>query len=146
MEGVDEEPQAADAAPGRLDPDALEGLRELAEQDPDRIRHAVRLFVEDARARVEQLLAAHRRGDAAQVRGLAHSLKGGSAIFGAASMAALCAEIERAAIQDLGLDGAVVARLQSELESAAAALGDAFGFETGDGGQGTSAGPGASNR
>jgi signal transduction histidine kinase/CheY-like chemotaxis protein/HPt (histidine-containing phosphotransfer) domain-containing protein len=143
-------PDAGDdrsSADGPLEPSALEGLRELAEQDPDGIRNMVRLFVEDAGSRVEQLGAAHRRGDAAQVRALAHSLRGSSATFGAASIAELCTQIERAALDDVARVGPTILRVQSELETAAAALAEAFGFETGDGGaQGASEDPDASNR
>jgi CheY-like chemotaxis protein len=58
------------------------------------------MFVDETRGRLERLRDAIEDDDADAVAGIAHSLKGSSASFGAARMAALAGAIEQAAAGD----------------------------------------------
>ena len=72
------------------------------------------MFVDETRSRLERLRDAIEADDADAVAGLAHSLKGSSASFGAARMAALAGAIEQAAAGDPD----ELLELQAELEQA----------------------------
>jgi HPt (histidine-containing phosphotransfer) domain-containing protein len=54
------------------------------------------MFLEEATLRVARLRVVQEREDAAAIAGLAHTLKGSGAAFGAGVLSALCAEIEDA--------------------------------------------------
>jgi histidine phosphotransfer protein HptB len=102
------DPKQDDAAP-KLDEQALARLREL---DPDgrhgvmqRVLQAYETSLERQLAKAVEALAA---GDAAAVGGIAHMLKSSSASVGALTLAARCAEIDRAVragtLTDLGAE------------------------------------------
>lgn len=75
-----------------------EALRRLAELDPTGANHLLervfRAFEASTLRLIPQLNDAHRTGDRAGVRHVAHTLKSSSASIGAIKLAQLCAEIE----------------------------------------------------
>ena len=113
-----------------LDPEVLSRLQELATQDPSGIAEIVRLFLRDARSRLDSVRAALVRGDLEAASHTAHSLKGSSANLAAHVMASVCGELQRA-IDDGGGGVAteVLSRLYAEFERASVALERAFALE-----------------
>jgi HPt (histidine-containing phosphotransfer) domain-containing protein len=83
--------QSARADP--IDQHVIASLRELG---PDDFHELIRLFLDEAGARVTRLRAVDARED---VAGVAHALRGTGAAFGATKLSALCAEVEHAATQ-----------------------------------------------
>jgi len=73
-----------------------EVLKPLKDLGQDAFRQLITMFLEEATLRVARLRVVQEREDAAAIAGLAHTLKGSGAAFGAGVLAALCAEIEDA--------------------------------------------------
>ncbi|MGD9997416.1 MAG: Hpt domain-containing protein [Ilumatobacteraceae bacterium] len=119
-----------------LDRATVQGLHELGEMSPDgadRIRHLVRTYITDARARTEQLVTAAVERDAAELRSVAHSLVGSSANLGARLVADLGREVEHAARSgDLADVVSLVDRLEAALAEAIVALRLEFGLPEDD--------------
>jgi hypothetical protein len=110
-----------------LDPDALQRLRRSQRPDqPDIIASLLGEFRTSAQPQLAMLQGAVAEADAAALASVAHRLKGEAAIMGALVVSALCAELEalgRAPGQGwLAEATALVARLESELDRAVAAL------------------------
>ena len=105
---------------GPIDPELIAPLRDLG---PDDVQQLIRLFLDEASLRVASLRALQGQGDAALLAGVAHTLRGTSAAFGAVRLGALCADIEQAAP---GGDSSGLARLvdavASEFERVQASL------------------------
>jgi two-component system, sensor histidine kinase and response regulator len=68
--------------------------------DAGRDAGLVSMFLEESLTRVERLRGAIESGDGAEVAGIAHSVKGSAASFGATRMATLASEIEHGAERD----------------------------------------------
>ena len=118
---------AEQSAGGPLDPETLSQIHDLAAQDPSGIAKLVRLFVRDARSRLDSATAAAKQGDLAAIAQTAHSLKGSSANLGAHTMSALCGDLEvasQAGDQDVAIE--LLTRLDAEFERAAIALRNTF--------------------
>ncbi len=86
-------------------------------------------FVRDTPARLAELRAALERGDSAEVRRMAHTVKSSSKLLGATALAQSCAEAEAlAAHGELArLDSAMLARLETEFRHVAAELSELAG-------------------
>jgi HPt (histidine-containing phosphotransfer) domain-containing protein len=83
----------------------------------------VGLYLRDASAQLAALRQAAARGDAHELEGAAHSLKGGSAQIGATAMVALCRDLETAAqAEDSSRAATVVATLEQTFDRVWAAL------------------------
>ena len=118
---------ADEPAEGSLDPDVLAQIKDLAAQDPGGIAEVVRLFIRDARSRLDSAATCTQQGDLAAVALTAHSLKGSSANLAARTMAALCRELEAASqAGDVDTVTEVLARLDSEFEQVVVALRGTF--------------------
>lgn len=77
-----------------INAEILGGLKSIL---GDEIFSITRLYADQLPADVAQVVATHALGNAAELKRLAHALKGGSANMGAVEMARLAANIERAA-------------------------------------------------
>ena len=104
-----------------LDPEVLEGLRELG--GPELLSELTQVFLADADGRLAALREALQSGDASGVERTAHALKGASGNMGAGGMAALCAELQEAgASGDLTRAGGLLDQLAEELDRVRPAL------------------------
>jgi CheY-like chemotaxis protein/HPt (histidine-containing phosphotransfer) domain-containing protein len=97
--------QPSTAAPSRLDPQALSGLRALEEQgSPGLVSKVVASYVESSGKLLRAIEEAVSAGDAAGMTSAAHTLKSSSAQVGASRLSSLCRELEaqgRAGAMDL---------------------------------------------
>src|SRR5689334_2264582 len=76
-----------------------EELRQLAEcGDESLVKEVLNVFRTDTAERLAKLRNALERGDLAQVKGQAHSMKGSASQVGARSVAMLCQQIEAEAL------------------------------------------------
>jgi HPt (histidine-containing phosphotransfer) domain-containing protein len=92
-------PQNGEPARGEpIDLETLDRLRtELAGLGrPDAVETLIRQFLETVPAGVGALVAAADSGDPEEIAQQAHTLRGASSTFGAARLAAVCSELERA--------------------------------------------------
>lgn len=99
--------------------------------DPEGTADIVRLFLRDARSRLDALQDADERRDTATIARTAHSLKGSCANLAATAMAALCADLEDAAADDREVVALILGRLAAEFDRVDAALRSAFGIGSG---------------
>ena len=90
--------------PGELDPERIECLRQLNNDEVDVFNHVGQIFLERAHPLLEQLQEGLVEGDSEKVRLGAHSLYGSSSNVGAQRMSGLCRELELLALQDAVLD------------------------------------------
>lgn len=90
--------------PGAVERDTIRKLQE--ELGEDGAAQLVLMFLTRTPARLEELAAAAARNDAAELRELAHSLKGAAMSVGARELGQLAGDIERDALAG-NLDGAV---------------------------------------
>jgi signal transduction histidine kinase/ligand-binding sensor domain-containing protein/DNA-binding response OmpR family regulator len=99
-----------------FDPVPLKQLREL-EQAAGReiIATIVESFLTETPLRIEKMREAMETGDAKTLHALAHSLKGSGAQLGAVRFAALCRDVEGAALDSPAVSG-LLAALAGELE------------------------------
>jgi HPt (histidine-containing phosphotransfer) domain-containing protein len=74
-----------------IDDRLIAPIRDLG---PDDFRQLIRMFLDEAAGRVARMQAIQRHGDVSELPGVSHALRGTSGAFGAAGLAALCAEIE----------------------------------------------------
>lgn len=107
-----------------LDPAALDTLRELQEDgEPDILGELVAMFETDSEERLQALQQAVREGRPADVTKAAHSLTGGSAVFGAESVVTVCRELQSVGGSgDLSAAPDLVDRLLAEYERLRTAL------------------------
>ena len=107
--------QAARA--GALEPtDLLPGLRALEQAGAD-VRELVDLFLQDGFAQMTEIRAAVERQDARALERLLHTLKGSTALMGAASMAACCGELmTNARSGPASRTSEILVRLEKEFE------------------------------
>ena len=127
-EGGEQEPgspvNSAAAEPALLDPTAIASLRELDPTGKNQLLQRVLAAFQVSTARLlPQLVEAHRKGDAAGIRHVAHTLKSSSASVGGKSLSVLCADIE-ARIRHGNVDdlGAQVDLMCKEVEQLLRAL------------------------
>jgi signal transduction histidine kinase/CheY-like chemotaxis protein/HPt (histidine-containing phosphotransfer) domain-containing protein len=80
-----------------LDPEVLEGLRELSRGTDDFLRDIAAVYLDDTPRRMEEVLNAAARGDAPALAGAVHALKSASGNVGAEVVRKLCARIETSA-------------------------------------------------
>jgi HPt (histidine-containing phosphotransfer) domain-containing protein len=76
---------------GPIDQRLIAPLRDLGRDD---FCELIRLFLDEAAGRVARLQTIQQQGEAPELAGVAHALRGTSAAFGATELAVLCAEIE----------------------------------------------------
>ena len=107
-----------------LDARTLSSLKELEAVDPDGIAEMVRLFLRDARTRIDRLRVAGADGDSKAIAELAHSLKGSSASLSASTMASLCADLGAASNQQTVM--MTIELIDEEFEKVAAELRESF--------------------
>jgi HPt (histidine-containing phosphotransfer) domain-containing protein len=87
-------------AVGAIDHRLIAPLRDLGRED---FRQLILLFLDEGAGRVARLQAIHEHGDARDLTGVAHALKGTGAAFGATQLSVLCAELE-AAVNEMAVD------------------------------------------
>lgn len=117
----------ANAPDDLLDPEIIESLRELGDDDFS-LADLITTFAESARETMEEIQKAVESDDGATVRALAHRLKGSGASMGAPRVTGICRELESHA--DGELDGAAAAltleQLRAEIDAVLVALADAL--------------------
>jgi HPt (histidine-containing phosphotransfer) domain-containing protein len=93
----------------------LEGsvLTDVFRHNSESRSYLIGVFVEESRARINQLAAAEAAGDAETMQRLTHALKGSSAAVGARRLGAICLEAHQAVLAG-NVDEA--SRLQDRLE------------------------------
>lgn len=109
-------------AAGPLDGSTVRMFRELAGSSVigrNRIAELIAIFIDDASARIAELVAACDAGDLAVTREVAHSLAGSSVSFGARAVGTASKELEQAA------KNGELARVQSLVEEIAAGFASA---------------------
>jgi CheY-like chemotaxis protein len=107
------EPEHSDAAAqsGPLDRTVLEALRACSgEGEEDLVSEVIDSYLADLERMIPELQAAAKKPDSAQLRQIAHALKGCSGNVGAVTMVQLCREIETRAPT---ADGAAVQSLSA---------------------------------
>ena len=81
-----------------LDPDIIEGLRELGgDDDPGLVLELVEMFLDDAPKRLEEMIDGLDREDIELMRRSAHTLKSSAANMGAMFLSQVCRQMEDAA-------------------------------------------------
>ncbi len=118
-----EDQEEPDLATSRLDPAALEQLRDTAGGDDEIVGEFIDAFLEDAPGLFENLQQAIDDGDLNGARLAAHSLKSNAATFGATHLANLCRQLEMLAREGI-LEGApdLLTQAQTEYAQVAAEL------------------------
>jgi CheY-like chemotaxis protein len=111
---------------GVLDPDRLRQLRRLY-PDERALRDFAELVVGDSHARIEQLAASARAGDAAAVGPAAHALRGSCMLIGAHRVVALLTDIEARARGGEPPGEALIVALEVAHRAAQGALGESLG-------------------
>jgi two-component system sensor histidine kinase/response regulator len=109
------------AAPPPLDPEVLEGLRELSRGTDQFLREIGAIYLDDAPRRMDEARAAAARGDAPALASAVHALKSASGNVGAEVVRKLCARIEASARAGT-VDAARVGELEQEFARAAEEL------------------------
>ena len=107
-----------------IDPESIAELRGLPDEDgEDLFQRLVGMFVEDGPQAMAGLRDALARDDAKAVVRIAHTVKGGSAYFGAKQFQTLCNTMEQAAkAGDLAPVGDLLTSAERELQRVLAAL------------------------
>jgi HPt (histidine-containing phosphotransfer) domain-containing protein len=115
-------PTVHDGAEGPIDSELIAPLRDLGSGD---FHELIRLFLDEAASRVARLRAMRDQGDLASLAGIAHTLRGTSAAFGATRLGALCAAIEEARSGDSTINlSKLVDDVTREFDLVSAALGE----------------------
>jgi signal transduction histidine kinase/DNA-binding response OmpR family regulator len=109
------------SAPPPLDPEVLEGLRELSRGTDQFLREIGAIYLDDAPRRMDEARAAAARGDAPALASAVHALKSASGNVGAEVVRKLCARIEASA-RGGTVDAARVGELEREFARAAEEL------------------------
>ena len=119
-----EQHDAADAAASTLfDIDTVRRTRDLMEEIPGSWTSLVDSFVTQGHETLDRLAAALADARCDDVRRIAHSLKGSSAMLGARRLSAWCADLEQAAgAHRMVLCGQLAARVRDEFAAVARAL------------------------
>jgi signal transduction histidine kinase/DNA-binding response OmpR family regulator len=117
-------PDPGAAAQGHLDAAALDRLRQVVTADGRTLLNKlIGVFLVDVPTRLKALSDAMRRGDAAEVRLIAHTLKSSAATLGAGDLAANLAELEIAGLEgDSQRWSSLMPVIEAEQLRAAAAL------------------------
>jgi HPt (histidine-containing phosphotransfer) domain-containing protein len=106
-----------------IDPAVLDGLVESTGGDPEFVSALLETFAEEAPRLLEELRGALAARDAPTARRAAHTLKTNAATFGAAGLAAQCADLEnRAAAGELADGAQALARIEAGYAAAASEL------------------------
>ena len=103
--------------PESLDPRALDEVLAMAGGDREFVAAVIEEYLKDS----ANTVAALRSAGGADLERAAHTLKSTSASVGAVALAAICADIERAA-KDGSVDAPLIAAAEAEYASARAAL------------------------
>jgi HPt (histidine-containing phosphotransfer) domain-containing protein len=112
-------PTAHNGAEGPIDSELIAPLRDLGSGD---FHELIRLFLDEAASRVARLRALWDQGDSTSLAGVAHTLRGTSAAFGATRLGALCAAIEEARPGDSTTLSKLVDDVTREFDLVSAAL------------------------
>ncbi len=107
----------------KLDPAALENLREAGDGDTKLVLELVDMFLEEALLLLAKMRQGIERGDAEMLHRAAHVLKSSCAMFGAMPLSGLCRELE--AMGAVGqMDGGAekMAQVEAEYEQVEDAL------------------------
>ena len=78
-----------------VDPVAIETLRSMDTGDEGFVNKIIELFLVDTDERIAAMKVAAEKGDGAELKRVAHALKGSCGHFGAARLAALCRKMEQ---------------------------------------------------
>ncbi|HJQ27712.1 MAG TPA: response regulator, partial [Rubrobacter sp.] len=107
-----------------LDRGVLAALRDLQEEgEPDLLKDLMELFLADVPLQLAVLRKAFEAGDVPSVKRVAHTLKGSCGNMGAASMEALCTELEQTVRSgDLSAASGLISSLEEEFGRARLAL------------------------
>ena len=79
----------------RIDLNALNELKEILEDEFD---HLIATYIQDTQNKLDRLKAAASIANSAEVRELAHSIKGASINIGVMRLSELCQQMESAAV------------------------------------------------
>lgn len=116
-------PSATSPMPMALDVDAINKLRDLSSDgDPDLITEVIGLFLQEAPRRIAALRAASARGDAKELREIAHALKGSAGQLGARSVQMIAGRIEEIGRSGAIAGAALIDGLDAELQRARVAM------------------------
>lgn len=78
-----------------LDPAVLETLRQLSVPgEPDVLTEVLKLFLDEAPARIDKLRNAWQAGNIQEVQRMAHSLKGSAGNIGATALYDICKQLD----------------------------------------------------
>ena len=107
-----------------IDPAAIDQLRELqVEGDPDVLGELIGMYLTDTEQRIDTIQAAVSEERHTDVERGAHALAGGSAVFGADALIAVCRQLQAAGRSgDLGPARELVERLRVEFDRLQVAL------------------------
>jgi signal transduction histidine kinase/CheY-like chemotaxis protein len=114
----------ADSFDAPVDPEALDGIRELQQPgSPDLVEKVIGLYLDSARSLQQTLSEAVRDADGEGIREAAHALKSSSANVGARWLAELCKRLEYMGRQnDLADTHSVLQQLSAEYQRVVDAL------------------------
>ncbi len=105
-----------------LNPAVLAGLREIQQPgEPDLVTELIDLFLEDTATQLKVLSGAVLKNNTAEMRRVAHLLKGSSANIGAERLAAIYASLEKTEFRN-GDAGVMLAKLEREFRRVDEAL------------------------
>ena len=106
-----------------IDPQALEGLRELSPDDPAFLRELIDLFIQDVADRFAELERALATSDANLLTRAAHTIKGSCSNFGATELIRISQAMElQGKAADLAAAAATFPALRAEFAAVAEAL------------------------
>jgi HPt (histidine-containing phosphotransfer) domain-containing protein len=106
-----------------IDPQALEGLRELNPDDPAFLRELIDLFVADVADRLAELERALATADANLLTRAAHTIKGSCSNFGAVELTRISQTMElQGKAADLAAAAATLPALKAEYTAVSEAL------------------------
>ena len=115
---------AGEASEAVLNDAALENIRSLQRQGkPDLLERIFKLYMDDSPGLINALRDSIEKGDAGQIRMLAHRFKSGSANLGALKLAELCKQLEESGRADeIGDAVTLLNRIEAEFKVVAVAL------------------------
>lgn len=106
-----------------IDPQALEGLRDLSPDEPAFLRDLIDLFISDVADRLLDLDRALANADTQLLTHAAHTIKGSCSNFGAADLVKLCQVVElQGKTSDFSGAAATLPALKAEYAAVAEAL------------------------
>jgi HPt (histidine-containing phosphotransfer) domain-containing protein len=104
----------------------LEALKKFQQPDePDFVTELIDLFLDDTAVQLQSLKGAVSKNDVAEVRRLAHLVKGSSGNIGAVGLAELCQEMEKTDLGTFAIDSdgqTLLLRLEEEFRQVSEAF------------------------